>query len=267
MNVSGFWEPHSSSVDFCEVNYFASSYVVEVHNTWSSLFISLIGLAGMLFSNPSKEWRFFFMFGVLFSIGLGSTLLHSTLHWIFQSSDEIPMLWQNLSFLFALIEMRSPRGKNRNQYIPHLFGIFVAAQTVIYYKFQSLYAAFLFSYISVAAIVVVWAAIFAFSNENLSTRPLRIKLWSLSMMWFILIGGVVWIIDMNLCDWLIPFYNKIGGLTLHVIWHIAAGLGCYLMIIFMVVSRLSYLHLIPKLHWYFGVLPIVTLDNDRAKNS
>jgi dihydroceramidase len=71
MAEPGFWEPHSSSVDFCEPNYHLSKYIAEPHNALSSLFISLVGFIGMLYSNPLGEWPFAILFGHLFVIGLG----------------------------------------------------------------------------------------------------------------------------------------------------------------------------------------------------
>ena len=90
----GFWEPHSSSVDFCEPNYLLSEYIAEPHNVWSSLFITVIGMVGFFYGNPLNELSVSAMYIILAVIGLGSAGLHTTLHWFYQSSDEVPMLWQ-----------------------------------------------------------------------------------------------------------------------------------------------------------------------------
>eukprot|EP01035_Chromulina_nebulosa_P032764 gene32764-43792_t len=94
----GYWEPHSSSVEFCEPNYALTPYVAEPHNVshvicdvykaWSSIFIFVIAVNGLFYGNPLDEIRVSLMFIALALVGIGSTALHSTLHWFWQSSDE-----------------------------------------------------------------------------------------------------------------------------------------------------------------------------------
>ena len=62
---SGLWLPHSSSIDFCEENYEITPYIVEFHNTWSSIFIALLPLVGYFKSNPMNEIRFKFAYLIL----------------------------------------------------------------------------------------------------------------------------------------------------------------------------------------------------------
>ena len=81
--MQGAWEPHTSSVDFCEPNYLFNPYIAEVersvvfysispqfHNAWSSLtFISLFAVVGYFCSNPTGELRFTLMYLIAFIIG------------------------------------------------------------------------------------------------------------------------------------------------------------------------------------------------------
>ena len=69
----GFWEPHSSSITFCETDYAMTDYIVELHNTWSSLLgISLWGVIGLLYANPLNEMRCTLGYMVAILIGFGS---------------------------------------------------------------------------------------------------------------------------------------------------------------------------------------------------
>ena len=105
-----YWEPHSSSVDFCETNYLHFDHVVEWHNSWSSLLgISFFGLIGIIYNNPTNEVRNVLAYLILLLIGVGSVGLHSTLHWMFQSSDELPMLYICNALNFMFIEYDAPR--------------------------------------------------------------------------------------------------------------------------------------------------------------
>jgi dihydroceramidase len=91
--MPGYFLPHTSSIDFCEPDYVLTDYVAEPFNAISSLYIVLIGLVGFFYSNPTKEWPFSVLFLLAVFIGFGSVGLHTTLHWLPQSFDEIPMLW------------------------------------------------------------------------------------------------------------------------------------------------------------------------------
>jgi dihydroceramidase len=90
-NETYYWEPHTSSIDFCEENYLHSNYIVEIHNVWSSLLgISLFGIIGLIYHpNLNHEKRNLLAYWILVLIGIGSAGLHGSLHWIFQSSDEV----------------------------------------------------------------------------------------------------------------------------------------------------------------------------------
>lgn len=75
----GHWLPHTSSIDFCEPDYLLNHYVAEPFNVVSSIFIAMLGLCGLLYSNPTQEAMFSVQFLVVIAVGLGSVLLHTTL--------------------------------------------------------------------------------------------------------------------------------------------------------------------------------------------
>ncbi|KAJ1399455.1 ceramidase, partial [Ochromonadaceae sp. CCMP2298] len=152
----GYWEPHSSSIDFCEPNYLLTEYIAEPHNVWSSALIPLMALTGYLYSNPTHEKRFSVMYLVLGLVGVGSTALHWTLHWIPQSSDELPMLWVSLSIVYALYTTREQRGSTRSRTLGYLFALIGLLESVIYYTFQQIYIVFVLSIVVCTAAVVAW---------------------------------------------------------------------------------------------------------------
>ena len=256
----GYWEPHSSSVDFCEPNYYLTSYVAEPHNCWSSLFISFIGLMGILYGNPTKEMRFTVMFTVLILIGLGSALLHMTLHWIPQSSDELPMLWISLSYLHSLFTMKDGPGVKSSSAI-YIF-LVALVQTVLYYSYQHVYFVFIASMVLYSVIIIVWTI--ALVNEtglDPSAKSLRVNIGMSSFVCYVFFGFGCWILDMNYCDTLLPYYlnSALGGCTLHVFWHIFASFGTYLNILFFIVVRVQFLKRDARLKWIFGFIPICTI--------
>eukprot|EP01036_Dinobryon_divergens_P034516 gene34516-44607_t len=180
----GYWEPHSSSVEFCEPNYALTPYVAEPHNAWSSIFIFVIAVNGLFYGNPLDEIRVSLMFIALALVGIGSTALHSTLHWFWQSSDE-------------LTKIRIPMETQIDDYC--------------------------------------------------------------------FVGSTLWIIDMNYCEYLLPYYlsSGLGGMTFHVLWHMGAGLGTYVTITFLILVRLQALKKDVYLHWVYNSLPVCKLNGPK----
>lgn len=265
--MTGYWEPHSSSVDFCETNYFLTDLVAEPHNVWSSLFISLIGLIGLFYGNPTREHCVAVMYLVLAGIGFGSAALHATLHWIPQSSDEVPMLWQILSFLHMMyvIEMGDKKQSYSN-IAGMLYFVITAVQTVMYYKYQKTYAIFIVSFIIYSVVVIIGSYRMVNNAKSASDKAIRWILWKWAFLSYAVFGAGLWIVDMNACDFLTPYYNTyFFGCTLHVLWHIFAGMGSYLIATCMVATRLQQLGKIAKLKWLL-FLPICVEEKSHKNN-
>lgn len=82
-----------SSINFCEPDYLITAHVAEFHNAWSSLLLVYMGYIGYRFGDPLNQWKNKLMFLVLGTIGVGSTMLHSSLSSHGQALDELPMLF------------------------------------------------------------------------------------------------------------------------------------------------------------------------------
>lgn len=263
-----FWEPHSSSIDFCEPNYHVTPYIAEFHNSWSSLCMSIFALIGIMYGNPLGESRVTAMFSMLFVIGFGSCGLHSTLHWLPQSSDEVPMLWQCWTILFALTEYKTAPGSSSKYYTASWMSLAAGLQTVVYYMFQDYYPAFLVTYSILAATIIIWLTLLTFRENDGRIAGLFFYLWLRSIMAFLVIGFSLWVVDNHFCKELMPLYANVSGATLHIIWHLGAGLGCYYMVTLCVCARLHCLgHNSVALKWKFGFMPICTVTAATASTS
>ncbi|OEU10819.1 aPHC-domain-containing protein [Fragilariopsis cylindrus CCMP1102] len=195
----GYWEPHTSSIDFCETNYLHSSYIAEPHNLFSSLWgLSLLGLIGIYYGNPTGEIRFKIAYGILILIGIGSAALHGTLNWVFQSADELPMIYLVISALYCLIEL----GDDDDVTVP------IPSPSQQKYNNNN--------------------------NNNNSNNNNKVLKY----------------------PWL-PHIFVVLGCTLHVIWHVMAGLGGYTILQFLVTCRMSVLGLPCKIQWILGIIPVV----------
>lgn len=259
LKQKGFWEPHTSSIDFCETNYELTSSIAEFHNTWSSLVgISLFGLIGLLYGNKTNEWRFRLAYFILFAIGIGSAGLHGTLHWIFQSSDELPMIYLVAALVYNVVEIDSPISKPHFPRLPILMMILMIVNTYVYYVFQQLYWVFIATY----SIGTTLYAVMAVKRIYLNKKGGQVvkKLCRMNLYNYLLIGFPLWIVDMTQCEWYHENFPNVFGLTFHIVWHWTAGFGTYCGIVALEYTRLMELDLGPycSLHYLLGIVPVIS---------
>ena len=276
----GHWCPHTSSVDFCEEDYKYSPWVAEVYNALTSLFtISLFPLFGLVYSNPTREWRFTLQYLVMIACGVGSFLLHATLGATWQASDELPMLLLVDLFLFTLLDLPADgtyplkswlhaaalKVQPWRPWLPSGLAVFVAFQIMFYWTFQSFYAVFIAHYTSLVLLLIAWSWYFS------TTHGLLKSLFSRSMFNYLVVGVVWWLVDMNFCVFLSNnIYKWTGGATFHVLWHFGAALGTYLEILVLVSLRILTVgqgrgqkrH--PKINYILaGTIPVIVIEKSK----
>ena len=242
-----------SSINFCEPDYLITAHVAEFHNAWSSLLLVYMGYIGYRFGDPLNQWKNKLMFLVLGTIGVGSTMLHSSLSSHGQALDELPMLFMNISIFQALLTL-----KRRHQPIKLFYTCLLVAivQSFIYIRFQEYYYIFLINYISSVVVIVIWTTYLA--NYDVVDKT-RYQLWISSLFSYVIIGSSLWIVEMNYCDFLLPYYTKFSGLSFHILWHVGAGLGTFQIIMFLVYTNLQ--NIVCKdemavVTYHLGILPI-----------
>lgn len=259
----GYWEPHSSSIDFCESNYLLSPWIVEPHNVWSSfLGITAFGILGLQQSfaapsnHPLAEHGVRVSFSVLALIGLGSVFLHATLHWTFQSSDELPMIYIVLCFLYGIVEIDSPIRASKRPWLLYLVSGVAIVNSVIYYAFQELYAVFLGTFGVAVTLAIVWMYRLAYHSPNRAARSVGI--FQRGTLSYTAVGTPVWIADMLFCDNVLAFANRYAyTMTPHVVWHFCAGFGAYCAIVFIVSCRCECLRAPLTVTNWMGIIPIL----------
>lgn len=271
---AGYWEPHTSSVDFCESNYLLSDVVVEPHNVWSSLIgITLVGVLGVLYGNPTREWRFALNYSILVVIGLGSACLHGSLHWWFQSSDELPMIYLVIGALYCIVEAESPRGEPKHPNLSTYLLLLGCVNTAIYYAFQHLYVIFLATFLGLLVVFLYFHAQIAWRlhRENrgggkrktvtFKNNAIALRFYILHVMAYFFVASPIWVLDMFYCGHLLPLYNNLPfpmkGMTLHVVWHICAGVSTHFIIQFLVALRATALGMACDTRCVLGVFPVV----------
>ena len=267
-SITGFWEPHSSSIDFCERNYEHTLQIAEFHNTWSSIFsLSFLGLVGIFYANPTGEKRFTLSYFLLFLIGVGSAALHGTLHWLFQSSDELPMLYLINSLNYILDEYDAPVGKPNRPYLtPLLVGVSVL-NTLVYYRYQDMYAIFIVTF-SVANTRLDIKLIRVLYNDMRKKDKVAMKLGMIAFGTYVLLAFPVWLFDMLQCERVLNVAEQLPGIlkgmTLHVFWHIFAAHGAYCTIVTLACCRMTALHRSYEVQMIMGVIPIIKAKDDKT---
>lgn len=265
-----YWEPHTSSIDFCESNYLHSPYVVELHNTWSSLIgIASFGLIGAIWNNPTKELRTVLAYLVLLLIGVGSTGLHLSLHWIYQASDELPMLYMSNVLNFMCLEYDAPMGKPHSPNLPYIFLVLSVLHTVVYYRFQDNYVVFFLTYAFGVVLHVVLGVKIVYVGRH-KRGAITKRLGIMAILTYLFVGLPVWILDMQHCDAILNISETMlptffwRGITPHVLWHFAAAFGTYCAIACVVACRMEELKMPFRLEYLWGIVPLTVRTEDKS---
>jgi len=264
--TKGYWEPHSSSIDFCEDNYLHTKFLVETHNTWSSIVgISLLGIVGLVLGNSTRERRHTMTYILLVLIGVGSAGLHGTLHWAFQSSDELPMIYLATLANYMCIEYASPMGKPKYPQLPLGLILLMVAVTFIYYCFQHIFLVFVFMY-SVAEIVNVYLMYTILYGRKDTSEAAR-RIGKLALYSYLIVALPIWHFDMYMCQWILANIATIfNGATMHVVWHLSAGFGAYCAIVCLECCRMDALELPYQEYYVFGLIPVILATQKEKKS-
>ncbi|KAF2747206.1 alkaline ceramidase-like protein [Sporormia fimetaria CBS 119925] len=254
----GRWSPVTSTIDWCEENYYATIYSAEVVNTLTNLLFFHLAIKGI--RNALKEGHdtvFLVGFVGYLLVGAGSFLFHATLKYPMQLVDELSMIYTTCLMCFATFS----NGRSRGHAI--CVAGFLASLAVFvtgYYHFlqdprfhEAVYAAL--TAVVVARSVYVMEVTLRprhqrrqpgrkdSETENEAQTAVRESerdAQILAQMWAVvgcglglfLSGFVFWTIDNRYCSRLITWRRQVGlpwGILLegHGWWHLMTGLGAY----------------------------------------
>ena len=237
-NVTGFWGPPTSSVDWCESNYVQSPYIAEWWNTWSNVPPFLLSAYAMYQAaqvvhkarssktNPkTRQPRVIFWSYILpLCVYFGSFLFHATLTYFGQLLDELPMIYGCLYFHLLLCHhsQRPTAGK-----ISLATGIGI---TLIMLVFADSPLPLQWSYGLLTASLTLRSILRA--REMKSLAAVR-TLQGGALMY--LVAFLFWLTDQHFCA-------DVATYSLHAWWHILAGMGTYLWIQFAAANEFELLN-------------------------
>lgn len=105
MHTDGFWDPITSTLDWCEANYQFSYYIAELANSFSNLFTIVLAFFGVVHTwrqgLPLNHTVSFLLFAL---VGIGSFAFHASLLYSAQLADELPMIYLVSHGFFSLFD-------------------------------------------------------------------------------------------------------------------------------------------------------------------
>ena len=101
----GYWAPITSTLDWCEENYYATRYSAEIVNSLTNLlfiYLAYRGISNCLQQNHERIFLLTFV-GYLI-VGSGSFAFHTTLKYPMQLVDELSMIYTTCLMFWATFE-------------------------------------------------------------------------------------------------------------------------------------------------------------------
>lgn len=103
--TDGYWEPVTSTLDWCEENYYATRYSAEIVNTLTNLLFIILAFKGIHNCIKHGHDRIFLLtFVGYLVVGSGSFAFHTTLKYPMQLVDELSMIYTTCLMFWATFE-------------------------------------------------------------------------------------------------------------------------------------------------------------------
>ncbi|PVV00360.1 hypothetical protein BB560_005264 [Smittium megazygosporum] len=236
-----FWGERTSTLDWCEENYYTSRFLAEFWNTFSSIFyvLSALYLIKKCYIGKIKK-SFTILYFSLAVVGLGSMAFHATLKLFTQLLDELPMIYSSTLFLYFLIEY-----KDELKYGYKLPPLLLFANIFITYSYVSnlnpIFHQIMFGALMLSAFLACADLMKRIPKgclfKNCATKLL------LHAFGAGLLGFIAWNFDNLFCSCLRQTRSVVGWpmsvlFQLHAWWHILTAYGAHCLGIFMVSLRL-----------------------------
>ncbi|KAK7532618.1 alkaline ceramidase-like protein [Phyllosticta citricarpa] len=286
----GYWSPVTSTLNWCEEDYYATIYSAEIVNTLTNLLFMFLAIKGITNCLANDHDRIFLItFAGYMLVGTGSFLFHSTLKYPMQLVDELSMIYTTCLMFYATFSY----GKSRHyaQALGLFLVAFAAFVTGYYHYLQD--PAFHQTMYALLTAIVLFRSMYVMevhlrptlkAKERLDNGPEqrrvdRRDLYILHTMWKmvafglgIFLGGfAIWTLDNEYCGTLRRWRRDVGlpwGLLLegHGWWHLMTGTGAYCYIVWGIWLRhcLNDKQDVYDLHWpNFFTMPLVVRREQR----
>ncbi|CAG9326960.1 unnamed protein product [Blepharisma stoltei] len=223
-----YWDPITSSIDWCEANYEVSEYIVEFWNTVTSFALVVVGVYG-LWVLRSFESRFVENLIAFFFIvvGVGSAAFHATLKYEYQLWDEIPMFWVISGAIYAYMVLFDYWWEKRI-YLQWFFIIY----NIVWYFVHSSNAFTVFFQANFFVLNTVMIVLMFYFHQKYKTKSstMMISLYIFA----ILSAFSLWLVDKLMCEHVsqLPVNPQFHGW-----WHVLVASSAHYSLMFELVIR------------------------------
>lgn len=203
----------TSSVDWCEANFYFSSLICEFNNSWSSLLYCYFAL--FIFYSYQKYFTSKLIYAILISsflVGVTSFLFHSTLSIAGQLMDEGSIVLYIVSSDLAI---------NKNIFSTIAFSFFLIMS--LFYPF---YCRFLL--LSIGSYII-------YKTINIVKNNYLLYPYFIYTLKIFISAIIMWVIDMLFCDYLL--------FATHFIWHILTSIALHNLTILTILLDNKYVQL------------------------
>ncbi|KAH3815242.1 alkaline ceramidase 3-like isoform X1 [Dreissena polymorpha] len=253
----GYWGPPSSTIDWCEENYRVTHFIAEFWNTISNVSMIIPPFIGaFLLVKDKLEFRLVASHLSLMCVGLGSWCFHMTLLYSMQLLDELPMIWGSAVLIYNLATVEYP-AKSHNLLLSAGLFTYCAIVTLVYIMcnipifFQIAYGLMVCSLVATA-----WKVSRSIAWANKTVLVCAVVAYGT--------GFILWNIDNQFCSSLKSMRYHTGFLSplfeFHAWWHILAGIGTYMGIIFGADARCSVLGYKTKIKLWKHCFPYLVVS-------
>ncbi|KAK2760825.1 hypothetical protein FQN54_002063 [Arachnomyces sp. PD_36] len=302
----GYWTPVTSTLNWCEEDYYATIYSAEIVNTVTNFLFLLLGIKGIRSCRNNGHDRVFLVgFVGYLIVGFGSFLFHATLKYPMQLVDELSMIYTTCLMAYATFSY-ARASLTRIYLASSLAGLAIFITLYYHYLQDPVFHQNAFALLTVVVVVrsmyimevtlrPSWrksteedrlarekAGLTVPSRETQEYENAR-DLKILGTMWFMVIYGLsmflggfaIWNLDNMFCTKIRAWRREVGlpwGIFLegHGWWHLMTGVGAYLYIVWGIWLR----HCLNNrqneyyLHWpHMYTLPDVRTTTKRANGT
>jgi len=267
----GYWAPVTSTINWCEEDYYATQYSAEIINTLTNLLFIALGVKGI--RNCLKydhDSVFLVAFLGYLAVGSGSFAFHSTLKYPMQLVDELSMIYTACLMCYATFSFsQSPKFRT----FLGLGLLSIATFVTVYYHYlqdpifhQNAFA-LLTATVLFRSMYVMEVNIRPSLRKKYATAPqkyvdpatttkseqmanARRDERIIKEMWFMVVYGLtiflggfgIWALDIKYCSLIRGWRREIGlpwGILLegHGWWHLMTGVGTYFYIVWAIWLR------------------------------
>lgn len=214
---TGFWGPVEANHAFCEPHYAITPYIAEFFNSTSSIIYILLG-SGFVVKFPNdgyiqtaQVW--------LVAVGIGSMLFHGTMRYVFQLTDEVPMVGFLSTLMIAKITAMQLPTTTAITLAIALVVLFSISLIAIYTLWNE-YEIFIHGFTGMVLVDTVLTLSLLDRRASNKWRKVEGRAYLVSF-FSIVLGRVAWESEHLLC----PQYPQVW--PLHVVWHLFSCLSAY----------------------------------------